>query len=428
MPAATSRWIERGLALGAALLTFTVYLLTIYPGLIGLGDAAKFAFVGKVLGTPHAPGYPMYVMVSHLFSYIPLGSLAFRMNMLSAVLAAAAVFLLYFAARALGTRPVVAVSAALACGLGRAFWDKALYAKGYTLTAALVCAGVLLLLRWSQSGRRAHFYFAIAVFTIAVGNHLIIVSLVPALVLHALLTNARLALAPRTIVLAAGLLAVGFSQYALILIRTWQQAPYLEARASTFSELIDVVTARRYANEVGAFSFADVVSTRIPVVAGLVSREMTWPGLALVVIGAAALARRRARDAVLCLAGAIGVAALTVNMSSDEDEGFLLSAFILLWLLAAFGLETIWALRNRVPGGWRRWATAVVVLMAIGVPSSQVAANYAANDHHRRTYEIRYFNALFDVLPDRSIIVRDHYATKSTARRSRDPPTVPWSP
>jgi hypothetical protein len=66
--------------------------------------------------------------------------------------------------------------------------------------------------------------------------------------------------------------------------------------------------------------------------------------------------------------------------------------------------------------------------MAIGVPSSQVAANYAANDHHRRTYEIRYFNALFDVLPDRSIIVRDHYATKSTARRSRDPPTVPWSP
>jgi len=293
------------------------------------------------------------------------------------------------------------------------------------------------LLRWSQSGRVAHFYAAIAVFAIAVGNHLIIVSLVPALVLHALLTNARLALAPRTLVLSAALLAVGFSQYSLILIRTWQQAPYLEARASTFSQLIDVVTARRYANEIGAFSFADVVSTRVPVVAGLVSREMTWPGLALVVIGAVALARRRGRDAVLCLVGAIGVAALTVNMSSDEDEGFLLSAFILLWLLAAFGLETIWSLRNRVPGGWRRWVTVVVVLLAIGIPASQVAANYAANDHHRRTYEIRYFDALFEVLPDRAIIVRDHYATNmmvdykllgEEAARGREIRTVPAVP
>ncbi|MEO6222321.1 MAG: hypothetical protein ABIP90_03660, partial [Vicinamibacterales bacterium] len=60
-PASPSRWIERALALAAAWLTFQVYLITIYPGLFGMGDAAKFSFVGKVLGTPHAPGYPMYV-------------------------------------------------------------------------------------------------------------------------------------------------------------------------------------------------------------------------------------------------------------------------------------------------------------------------------------------------------------------------------
>ena len=404
-----SRWIERGLALGAALLTFQVYLITIYPGLFGMGDAAKFSFVGKVLGTPHAPGYPMYVMVSHLFSYVPIGSLAFRMNVLSALLAAVAVYLLYFAARAVGTRPAVAVSAALALGLGRSFWAKAQYAKGYTLTAALVCAGILLLLRWSQSGRRSHFYGAIAVFAIAVGNHLIIVSLVPALVLHALLTNARLALAPRTLLFAAVMLMVGFSQYSLILIRTWQQAPYLEAQAQTVSELVDVITARRYAYEIGAYQLSDVMQTRVPVVSDLVMRELTWPGLVLVAIGVVVLARRRARDAVLCLGGAAGVIALTMNMSSDEDEGFLLSAFVLLWLLAAVGMEAIWSARRS--GESRRWITAVALLVTIGVPVSLVRANYTANDHHRRNFEIRYFNALFAMLPDKSAIVRDQYAT-----------------
>ena len=48
-----------------------VYVATIYPGLLDIGDASKFAFIGRVLGTPHAPGYPLYVMVSHLFGTRP---------------------------------------------------------------------------------------------------------------------------------------------------------------------------------------------------------------------------------------------------------------------------------------------------------------------------------------------------------------------
>jgi hypothetical protein len=403
-----ARWTERALAFGAAVLIFGVYLKTIYPGLFGMGDAAKFSFVGKILGTPHAPGYPMYVMVSHLFSYVPLdGSLAFRMNVLSALLGAVAVYLCYFAARALGTRPAVAVSAALALGLGRSFWAKAQYAKGYSLTAALVTAGILLLLRWSQSGKRSHFYGAVAVFAIAVGNHLIIISLVPALVFHALLTNARLALAPRTLLFAAGMLLIGFSQYSLIMVRTWQKAPFLEAKANTVSELIDVMTARRYAYEIGAYQLNDVTAKRAPVVLDLVKREMTWPGLILVAIGVVALVRSRARDAVLCAVGAAGVILLTMNMSSDEDEGFLLSAFVLLWLLAAAGLERLWA----AAGSNRRVVTAAALLATIALPASLAAVNYTPNDHHRRNFEIRYFNALFAMLPEKSAIVRDQYAT-----------------
>jgi hypothetical protein len=195
------------------------------------------------------------------------------------------------------------------------------------------------------------------------------------------------------------------------MIRTWQGAPYLEAKAETVSELVDVVTARRYAYEIGAYDLSDAMRTRLPVVAGLVKRELMWPGMILVAIGLVTLARRRLNDAVLCGVGAAGVIALTVNMSSDEDEGFLLSAFVLLWLLAAAGMEAMWPSRSGRSATSQRLITAAALLITIGVPASLVAANYAANDHHRRNFEIRYFDALFAMLPDKSVIVQDQYAT-----------------
>ena len=48
--------------------------------------------------------------------------------------------------------------------------------------------------------------------------------------------------------------------------------------------------------------------------------------------------------------------------------------------------------------------------VAAVLPTSQLIGNYRANDHHNRTFEIRYFDALFRMLPDRSTIVMDRYA------------------
>jgi len=323
-----SRYGDRLVALSAALLSMVVYLMTIYPGLFGLGDAAKFAFVGKILGTPHAPGYPLYVMVSHLFSYIPVGTLAYRMNLLSALFAAVAVAIVYFAGRVLGLERPVALATSLALGFGHAFWSKALYAKGYTLNAALVAAGFLLLLKWGQSRERRHLYAAIAIFALSSGNHLIVIALVPALLLFVIATEPRTALSVRTLLITAGMIAAGLSQYLFVLIRTRQNAPYLEARATTLRELLDVMLARRWAHEIGAYASADLLHARIPLVTGLVTTELTMAGLVLAAVGLFVLVRRRRREATLLLLSAAGVIALTANMSSNEDEGFLLPAFV----------------------------------------------------------------------------------------------------
>ena len=63
-------------AAGAGLVALIVYIRTLAPGLTDDVDTAMFQFIGRVLGVAHNPGYPLYVLLTHGFSWVPVGSLA----------------------------------------------------------------------------------------------------------------------------------------------------------------------------------------------------------------------------------------------------------------------------------------------------------------------------------------------------------------
>ena len=72
-------------AIAVALLTGTLFLVTLRPDVGGTEDSPKFQFLGQVLGTAHTPGYPFYTIATYLFTRVPLGTLAYRVNLFSAV-------------------------------------------------------------------------------------------------------------------------------------------------------------------------------------------------------------------------------------------------------------------------------------------------------------------------------------------------------
>ena len=43
--------------------------------------------------------------------------------------------------------------------------------------------------------------------------------------------------------------------------------------------------------------------------------------------------------------------------------------------------------------------TAGTLLAVAALPVSLLAGNFRTNDHHNRTFEIRYFDSLFEMLP-----------------------------
>ena len=76
-------------AAGVALAAFVVYWRTLLPSISPWGDGAKFQYIAQVWGIPHTTGYPLYIPLTRLFSLLPFGDVAYRVNLLSAVCAAA---------------------------------------------------------------------------------------------------------------------------------------------------------------------------------------------------------------------------------------------------------------------------------------------------------------------------------------------------
>src|SRR5215204_7788186 len=125
-----------------------------------------------VLDMTHPTGYPSYILFSQLFTYLPFGDCAYRVNLASATYAALAVLSVFAAGYLLGRRVAAAAAAALAFGVGVTLWSQAVIAEVYTLNALFVALTLLALLLWRE--RRKDRYFLLSAFLVGLSltNHL----------------------------------------------------------------------------------------------------------------------------------------------------------------------------------------------------------------------------------------------------------------
>ena len=76
----------------------TIYLVTLAPT-TAFWDTSEYIAAAKVLGIPHPPGNPLFVILAHMFGLLPLAaSYAVRINLFAAVTSAAAAGLWFLVA------------------------------------------------------------------------------------------------------------------------------------------------------------------------------------------------------------------------------------------------------------------------------------------------------------------------------------------
>jgi hypothetical protein len=175
-----------------ALLIFliTVYLSSIAPGLTWAnfgadgGDLITAAATG---GIAHPTGYPLYLLLARLFQFIPLGSLAFRTNLLSAFSTVGAALLTYrLVTQSLSPSEPdqywkAGLVSGIAFGLAPMIWSQAVITEVYGLHSFLM----VLLLYLSAHPLSAQFTqkrqdcLLGLTFGLAMGNHVTIILFLP---------------------------------------------------------------------------------------------------------------------------------------------------------------------------------------------------------------------------------------------------------
>ena len=230
-------------AAATALVTLALFVVTLRPDVGGTEDSPKFQFVGRVLGTSHSPGYPFYSMATYAFGQLPIGTLAYRINLFSAVCGALSCLCIFLTARRLGVTRPLSFAAALAAATSYPVWSNSVTAEVYTLAAVLSGMAIYWLIAFAQAGATWRLYAACAMWAMGFGNHLTIVGILPAAVVYGIYRD-RSVLRPRVAITAALIGILGVVQYWFIAIRTLQGAPYLEARATTIMGVFDVIIAR----------------------------------------------------------------------------------------------------------------------------------------------------------------------------------------
>ena len=389
-------------AIAIALLTGTLYFVTLRPDVGGTEDSPKFQFLGQVLGTAHTPGYPFYTIASYVFTRVPVGTLAFRVNLFSAVCGVLSCVIIFLMSRRLGVSKLLSAAAALACATGFPLWSNAITAEVYTLSALMSAWTIYLLIAWAQTRALWRLFAACAVFAAGFGNHLTIVGLLPAALIYGIAKD-RGVLKPRVVGIAALIGALGVLQYGFVALRTLQGAPYLEARATTVRGVFDVIIARDV-SWARFYQAADkVVGIEVPMLLDGLRVHMGTAAFILAIAAIGIAIWRRNYDAWLIAGGAAGTLAMIANLWGDV-VGFITPVIVLLWPLAAYALEA--AMRAMRLGDR---TVQMVAVAALALPIWNLFAIYPAIEPLRRPGDGPGMRALYARLPPQSAVVAHNY-------------------
>jgi len=443
-------------SLVVGVVALAVYLATLAPTLTWShhgADGGDLITAACVLGVPHPPGYPLYVLIGHIFSRLPAGDLAFRFNLFSALSAAGASALL---SAAIGryTTPFAGLVGGLTFAFGPILWSQAVIVEVYTLNALLV-AGLLLVILPPRRGRgfllpppRRGGMGGGILWGLSWTTHLTSILLFPMLLWAGVRCTGAERVCTKARPYVIGWLA-GLTLFLLL--------PLLAARRPVINWGDPVTPARWWWVVSGAlyrgyqFSlpWADWPG-RVAVLARFAVQHFTWPGLGILLWGMARLARRDRPLCLALLASAVLVVLYALGYNTSDSDVLLIPVWMVAAVFFSVGLADFRVWSRWRPVGWLALAIPLYLLLtgwsgadlrhdreavdfgrAVMAQSPPNALIHTATDAH--TFALWYYRHAEGLRPDLTIVdkdmlVEDWYQTMLRAQDPRWPDQVDGRP
>ncbi len=350
-----------------------VYLLTLAPSVLG-GDAGELQFVPYILGLPHPTGYPLICLLGKLWSYIPIGTVAYRMNLLSAVFASLAALGFYLTARRFTRSSISSLLGALTLALSHAFWSQAVISDKYAFNALFVVLISGLALVLIDKPEPARLYILAFFLGLSLTHHRSSILFGPPLLLAIGFKAKKIPLKPGIIAKALLLSVAPLILYVYIPIAATKGLPPGTWQINNFHDFVSYIADVGYVKRVGITIRTENISYYVKTLL----QNLTFPGAVLGLIGLIASLFKARVYGLFLLTAFLLQAYLSLNYEVPRRWVFFLPSFILYTFWISRGAALLLELPEKV-FKIKRWiylSNLLVILMLAVIPASLFKSNY----------------------------------------------------
>ena len=239
------------------------YLYTIAPT-VSLWDCGEFIACSHILGVPHPPGTPFFVLLGRIFDIIiPFGEVAKRINFLSSFSSALSGGFLYLLILSVFHRfrenrgkrlplsnHIIAVFSSISAGLSYSIWDTSVEAEVYSTSILILLIGLWFTLHWNENrkmtGDDNYLILLIYLIFLSFGIHLLPLLLIPGILVFVIMTDKKIFINPKLIIFSLILIIIGITTYYYLMVRAQANPAINEANPDNFKALWDVISREQY--------------------------------------------------------------------------------------------------------------------------------------------------------------------------------------
>ncbi len=345
--------------------SFSIYLFTAFPS-IYWRDASEFQAIGYLLDIAHPAGSPLYAMIAKWVTFIPLGSVAFKVTLLSAIFGAALSAIFYWIMQlvlkilfretesslsSVCIDRIAFVSAAFFL-FSNAVWENANRAEVYTFQNFFTAIFILILLRMppfvlktDPSNRNAEkmIYGLFFLFGLSLGAHAILILYLPFLLIWAYyfwLKPKQVWISSDTskrLILILFFFLMGLSVYLYLPIRSVQNPYYDWGNPETFTNLIFHASDRKDANFHFSVPKGNIFSKLLLIYWNLYRENFSFLGIALGILGGGYLFLKK-RYALFALLGLFFFPPFIFFIRYWTENSAYIPTFLVLAILLGVGI------------------------------------------------------------------------------------------
>ena len=244
------------------IIPLVIYILTLEHKLVG-GDTSWYAIQIPEMSLMVPTGYPTFSLLEKLITYLPIGDLAYRLNLFSAIFGALTILFLFLSINKLVKNEVISFISSMIFAFILPFWEVANRLEFDTLNSFFVILLIFSAIRYNENRTRKYLYYFFFCLGLSLTNHPLTFFMVPALLLYVIIVNPKIFKSVKAIFISILFFILPLLSYLYLPIRSLQGY----GEVTSFQKFFYYVTGRAVTGKLHGGRFG---GRSISVVFGLV--------------------------------------------------------------------------------------------------------------------------------------------------------------